>query len=112
MSTDNSSTTSTGSTDNEKFLGVVGHELKTPATALKTYIQLLRRMVSRGASLAEIDAALQEAELQTDRLIHLTSDLMSFAETGRFSPVLAPCYLTRLLGEAVRAQRVLTPERE
>src|SRR5260370_8758038 len=93
-------------------LGVVGHELKTPIAVLKTEIQLFRRRLGRGASPQEVDSVLDKAEKEIDRLANLTRDLMSFAKTGQFSPVLAPCNLNNLIAEAVCAQRVLTPERE
>jgi signal transduction histidine kinase len=66
------------------FIAITSHELRTPLSAVRGFVDMLRR---RGADLdpAETEEFLGIIALQTDRLIHLVEDLLvvSRIEAGK-----------------------------
>jgi len=70
--------------DQEKttFMSIASHELRTPITALKVYLQLAQRALTRGDPVDSltIDRSLE----QTDRLVRMIDDLLDVSriETG------------------------------
>ena len=101
------------------FLGMAGHELKTPLTSLKLAVQLgerrLRRMIQlepdRAQDLAPFQDQLAQAEHQTARLDRLVNDLLdvSRARVGRLDLHLKSTNLAVIVGEAVEEQRQTNP---
>ena len=62
----------------DDFLSIASHELRTPLTPLRLQIQILRRLVAHGATLArdKLAVSLDTLERQTERLGRLVSDLL------------------------------------
>jgi PAS domain S-box-containing protein len=75
----------------EEFLGIAAHELKTPLTTLKGYVQLGGRLVQAPAldakRLANVNVTL---ERQVKRLEELVSDLLDVARVQRGQLALRP----------------------
>src|SRR5690606_37578356 len=71
----------------EEFLGTASHELKSPLTALRLQLQMLRRRLREDGSMEKIADGLQQAQAQSGRLAHLVSDLLDVTRlsTGRLS---------------------------
>lgn len=105
----------------QTFLGVAGHEMRTPITAIKTSIQLALRDITALAS-ASGDAALplerprarlQRADLLTNKLTRLIEDLLDATriQSGllELEPVAAD--LGTITREAVEIQRAAWPDR-
>lgn len=61
----------------EDFVTNVTHELKTPLTSIKGYVELLR---SAPRSPEDQDAFLEIIEIETDRLQNLISDILELSE--------------------------------
>lgn len=109
----------------EIFLGIVGHELKTPLTALTLRQQLAERslrsaqrlLTQQGADiprpLVQIGEQHAAAQAQLARLSHLVSDLLDVSriQEGRLKLQLAPTDLTVIVSAAVEEQCQQAPER-
>ncbi len=75
----------------ETFLGMVSHELKTPLTAVKGFIQLLQRRVRKAGDEQTADE-LGKVDMYLDTLAHLIDSLLdaSALESGMLSIHPAP----------------------
>ena len=60
------------------FVAAAGHELRSPLAILKTELELAGRP---GRSADELRTAVDEAALETDRLVHLAEDLLLLAQS-------------------------------
>jgi signal transduction histidine kinase len=64
----------------DEFLGFASHELKTPVTSIKAYVQLAQLYASRNKNSAQnsydLLPLIQKVETQVDRLTHLINDLL------------------------------------
>lgn len=64
----------------DEFLGFASHELKTPVTSIKAYIQLMqlyaRREGDASKRLQELTPLIERVDTQVDRLTHLINDLL------------------------------------
>jgi PAS domain S-box-containing protein len=105
------------------FLHMVNHELKTPLTALRAYIDIAenrtRRQLAQGDPaqqqrlLANLHLVLGQAKEQGLRMTRLLHDLLeaSAINTDRFDMHMASLDLAHLTRSMVRQQRLLWPER-
>ena len=89
----------------EDFLAMVGHDLRSPLTALKGQAQLMKRR--RAYSEQAVDAILA----QVDRMDRLVADLADVVrlEAGRLELARAPIDLVELAREGVEQARLLSP---
>ncbi len=111
----------------DEFLGIAGHEMRTPLTSIMGNLQVtqrrLRRMSGRedaGAAgtggdrgLTEAASLLERATTQVRRLSRLIDDLLDVSriESGRLALRLERCDLAPIVGEIVHEQRDLAPTR-
>lgn len=90
----------------DAFIGVMGHELRTPITTIFGLSKMLRQ---RGASLdgAVVEKAIEDIESEADRLQRLVEDLLvlSRAERGKFEIDGEPIGLARLLRRVVDGEQ-------
>jgi signal transduction histidine kinase len=88
----------------EEFLGIAAHELKTPLTTVKGYVQMAVRLVGRPAldrkRLVEVQAALEH---QVSRMEGLVIDLLDIAriQRGELELRLGPVDLVELARQVV-----------
>ncbi|MBX6342940.1 MAG: GAF domain-containing protein, partial [Thermomicrobiaceae bacterium] len=97
----------------EEFLSIASHELKTPLTTIKGYIQLLARNVEREQLDPErLSRALARASQQADRLEELIGDLLDVSriQGGRLELRPARVDLAAVAAEVVERFRD-APER-
>lgn len=59
----------------DEFLGVVSHELKTPVTSIKAYVQVLQRRLAREGAM-NVVAHLGKIDMQINKLTTLIGDLL------------------------------------
>lgn len=105
----------------DTFLGMAGHELKTPLTSMRLSLQLAERRIQRaerGRREGPADTALfleqlAQARQQTGRLERLINDLLdvSRVRAGKLELSLAPADLTAIVSAAVEEQRQANPAR-
>jgi PAS domain S-box-containing protein len=67
-----------------KFIGMVSHELKTPLTALKAYVQMLNTWAKKQKDSFTI-GALSKVEKQVKKMLHMINSLLNLsgAEAGK-----------------------------
>ncbi len=105
----------------DTFLGMAGHELKTPLTSIKLALQLaerrIQRLIQHQSEIAQAVTPFVEqvtrAQHQTERLDRLVNDLLdvSRARAGQLDLHPEQVDLLALLCEAVEEQRQAAPER-
>ncbi|WP_199117924.1 hybrid sensor histidine kinase/response regulator [Pedobacter sp. ASV28] len=68
----------------DEFISIASHELKTPLTSVKGYIQLLERSINKG-DIETVKKHLSKAHIQLEKLNGLIADLldMSKIESGK-----------------------------
>lgn len=69
----------------DEFISIASHELKTPLTSIKGYIQLLERSLRKGDELEKITNHLGKAQIQLEKLNGLIADLLDISkiESGK-----------------------------
>lgn len=68
----------------DEFISIASHELKTPLTSVKGYVQLLERSIDKG-DIPTVKKHLAKARLQLDKLNDLIADLLDISkiESGK-----------------------------
>ena len=68
----------------DEFISIASHELKTPLTSVKGYVQLLERSIDKG-DIITVKRHLQKAQMQLDKLNDLIADLLDISkiESGK-----------------------------
>jgi heavy metal sensor kinase len=91
------------------FVSDASHELRTPLAVLKTELELALR---RGRSAEELQAALESAVEETDRLVHLAEDLLVIARSddGKLPVRLTPVEVGDVLADV--RERFVTRTRD
>src|SRR5690606_30397523 len=95
----------------DEFLNIAAHELKTPLTAVRAYLQLAQR---RGADDSKVSELIRSAVNGTYRMQRLIADMLDTArlETGRLRLQVERCDLARIvLDVEERFRRNLTEGR-
>ena len=87
----------------DQFVAIASHELKTPVTSAKGYLQLLARQVSRGVTDSErLQRYLQQTDTSIGRLEMLVADLLDASRIQQGRLDLRPEHFDLVaLGEAV-----------
>jgi two-component system sensor histidine kinase/response regulator len=68
----------------DEFISIASHELKTPLTSVKGYVQLLGRSIDKG-DIETVKKHLSKAQVQLDKLNDLIADLLDISkiESGK-----------------------------
>lgn len=91
----------------DEFIGVAGHELRTPITTIKGYLQLLEDQVTEGAGKNFAAKALR----QVNKLNRLVGDLLDAnrIQGGQLEYNMMPCFLLPLVRESLETIRQIHP---
>ncbi len=86
----------------DEFLGIVSHELKTPVTSIKAYVQLLKKHLEKEGNATAV-TRLGKMEGQINKLIALISDLLDLTKInhGQLQFTEAPFAFDALVIEAI-----------
>ncbi len=84
------------------FIAMASHELKTPLTSLKTYIQLLAKKISKSDD-PFVSNALAKAENQVNKMSDLIYSFLDLSrlEAGKLSAKLQPFDINKLINETI-----------
>ncbi|MEX0909821.1 MAG: PAS domain-containing sensor histidine kinase [Candidatus Paceibacterota bacterium] len=95
----------------DEFIGIASHEIKTPITAIKTFTELLQKKMV-GTLKGEYSNILEHITTQSDRLITLVTDLLSFSQlqSGKFLLRKKEFDLVKLIDSNVNAMQESTTE--
>lgn len=74
----------------DEFLGIASHELKTPLTTVKAYLQLALLEVARTQPESRIVSFLEKANLNTEKLSYLISELLDVSRIRAGKLEIAP----------------------
>jgi two-component system CheB/CheR fusion protein len=96
----------------ETFLGMIGHELMTPLTSTKGFVQLLQRRV-RKAGNEQVATELEKIDARLDKLAQLIGSLLdvSALEMGTFSMHPTAFAVDHLMREIVEEREHTSPGR-
>jgi PAS domain S-box-containing protein len=94
----------------DEFIGVAGHELRTPITTIKGYLQLLEEQASEASGRLFIEKALR----QVNKLNRLVTDILDVSkiQAGRLEYNMMPCFLLPLVRESVDTVRQIHPSHQ
>lgn len=95
----------------DDFLSIASHELKTPLTTIKGFIQLLERMVPKNSS-EKFVSTLGKVSVYVDRLNNLISELLdtSKIQSGNIEIHKDPFDIDKLVHDTVENLALATPE--
>ncbi|MEK7571454.1 MAG: ATP-binding protein, partial [Patescibacteria group bacterium] len=97
----------------DDFVNMASHELKTPITSMKLYIDLLLKRVQHYEDQRALKAV-RSIKLQTEKLQELVSDLLDVSrlQTGKLQFTKEPFSLTELLEETIEMLQETTKDHE
>lgn len=83
----------------DEFIGIAGHELRTPITTVKAYLQLLEDHSPAGLPAQFIEKALR----QVNKLNRLITDLLDVSkhQAGKLEYNMIPCFLLPLIRDSL-----------
>ena len=95
----------------DDFLSIASHELKTPLTTIKGFVQLLERMVPENSS-EKFVTTLSKVSVYVDRLNNLISELLdtSKIQSGNIEIHKDPFDIDKLIHDTVENLALATPE--
>jgi PAS domain S-box-containing protein len=83
----------------DEFMSIASHELKTPITSMKAYLQLVERMSSKDEKLFTIHSFIEKANKQVNKLTSLVEDLLDVTKIHAGKMVFNKTYFK--IGEVV-----------
>ncbi|MCX8525546.1 PAS domain-containing protein [Chryseobacterium formosus] len=94
----------------DDFLSIASHELKTPLTTIKGFVQILERMIPEGSS-EKFISTLEKVSINVDRLNNLISELLdtSKIQSGNIEIHKDPFEIDRLVRDTVENLTFASP---
>lgn len=97
----------------DEFISIASHELKTPLTSVRGYIQLLDRLIQRKED-EELKPYIQKVSQQVNKLGDLVSDLLDISkmESGKMKFNIKPFSFDDMLNNAIDNIQQVYPEHQ
>lgn len=97
----------------DEFISIASHELKTPLTSIRGYVQLLERLIQRKGD-EELTPYIQKVSQQINKLGDLVSDLLDISkmESGKMKFDIRPFSFEDMLNNAIDNIQQVYPEYE
>jgi chemotaxis family two-component system sensor kinase Cph1 len=91
----------------DEFLSIASHELKTPITSVKAYLQLLAMMLDKNDEIGAISPFVKRAAIQVDKLADLVTDLLDVTkiQAGKLELVRTDFALADVINESIEQCR-------
>ncbi|WP_316770306.1 hybrid sensor histidine kinase/response regulator [Pedobacter frigiditerrae] len=95
----------------DEFISIASHELKTPLTSVKGYVQLLERSVNKGDT-ETVKKHLAKAQIQLEKLNSLIADLLDISkiESGKLKFNKQNFSIDQLLDNVIEVMHQSNPE--
>lgn len=95
----------------DEFISIASHELKTPLTSVKGYVQLLERSIEKG-DVPTLKKHLLKAQVQLEKLNELITDLLDISkiESGKLKFNKQPFMMDTLLDSVTEIIHQSNPE--
>jgi len=95
----------------DEFISIASHELKTPLTSVKGYVQLLERSVEKG-DVPTLRKHLGKAQVQLEKLNGLITDLLDISkiESGKMKFNMKPFVMDAMLDNVLEIINQSNPE--
>ena len=95
----------------DEFISIASHELKTPLTSVKGYIQLLQRSLNRGDK-TMAQNHLEKASTQLEKLNELIVDLLDISkiESGKMKFNMKSFYADNMVNNAIEMLQQSNPD--
>ncbi|SHG74664.1 hybrid sensor histidine kinase/response regulator [Pedobacter caeni] len=95
----------------DEFISIASHELKTPLTSVKGYVQLLERSIDKG-DVPTLKKHLVKAQVQLEKLNELITDLLDISkiESGKLKFNKQPFMMDTLLDSVTEIIHQSNPE--
>lgn len=96
----------------DEFLSIASHELKTPLTSVRGYIQLIERMLKKEKAHPQILSHISKASLQINRLGDLVADLLDVSKiaSGKMEFVHKDFRFDKMAIETIESLQHVHPE--
>lgn len=97
----------------DEFISIASHELKTPLTSIRGYVQLLERLIQQKND-DELTPYIQKVSQQINKLGDLVSDLLDISkmESGKMKFDIRPFSFEDMLNNAIDSIQQIYPEHE
>ncbi|MGY3055677.1 PAS domain S-box-containing protein [Pedobacter sp. UYEF25] len=94
----------------DDFLSVASHELKTPLTTVKGYMQIIQRMAPENSS-EKFKSMIAKTDLYVNRLNNLINELLDVSkiQTGNLALYKSVSNFDKIIEEAIEGMRVAHP---
>lgn len=95
----------------DEFIGIASHELKTPLTSIKAYVQLLEQEVAPISDNCTLMKYLEKANLHIQRLNGLITDLLDVSkiQSGKLQFNISSFDLHELVAESIENMQLSSP---
>src|SRR5690606_36114317 len=96
----------------DEFISIASHELKTPLTSVRGYIQLIERLLAQQNTNPAIKTYISKARSQINKLGDLVADLLDVSkiDSGKMEFTIKPFKFDEMISEVVENIQQIHPD--